>query len=82
MSDELKRVYVGSRIEGLFLKEMLEEKGIGVMTKDAFQESISAGWADGLPGDRMRILVNADNYDAAKNLIDEYISERDKNQSE
>jgi len=82
MSDELKRVYVGSRIEGLFLKEMLEEKGIGVMTKDAYQSSISAGWVDGLPGDRMRILVNPSNYDEAKNLIDEYINERDKKQSE
>ncbi len=78
ISDELKRVYVGSRVEGLFIKEMLTEKKIGFMEKDAFQSSIQAGWADGLPEDRIRIFVDSENFEKAKKLIDEYISERDK----
>jgi len=77
MTDELKRVYVGSRVEGLFLKEMLTESGIGFMMKDAFQSSIQAGWADGLPEDRVRIFVDTANYEKAMKLIDNYFAERD-----
>ncbi len=77
MTDELKRVYVGSRVEGLFVKEMLKERGIGFMEKDAFQSSIQAGWADGLPEDRVRVFVDAENYEKAKKLIDDYLAERD-----
>jgi hypothetical protein len=76
MTDELKRVYVGSRVEGLFLKEMLKEAGIGFMEKDAFQSSIQAGWADGLPEDSMRLFVDPENYDKAKALIDNYLANR------
>lgn len=77
MSDELKKVFVGSKVDGLFIKEMLKESGIGYMEKDAFQASIQAGWADGLPGDTVRIFVDAESYDKAKKLIDEYLAERD-----
>ncbi|MFK5856115.1 MAG: DUF2007 domain-containing protein [Bacteroidota bacterium] len=76
LSDELKRVFVGSKVEGLFLKEMLKESGIGYMEREAFQSSIQAGWADGLPEDTIRLFVDADNYDKAKKLIDEYFAER------
>ena len=78
ISDELKKVYVGSRVEGLFIKEMLEESGIGFMVKDAFQSSIQAGWADGLPEDRIRIFVDAENYDKAIKLIDDYHASREE----
>ena len=72
ITDELRNVYTGSRIEGLFLKEMLQESGIGFMEKDAFQSSIQAGWADGLPEDRIRLFVSTDVYDKAMKLINEY----------
>jgi len=78
MSDELKRVYVGSRVEGLFIKEMLKESNIGFMEKDAFQSSIQAGWADGLPEDSVRIFVDLENFEKAKKLIDDYSAERDE----
>lgn len=55
---------------------MLEESGIGFMVKDAFQSSIQAGWADGLPEDRIRIFVDAKNYDKAMKLIDDYHASR------
>lgn len=78
LSDELKRVYVGTKVEGLFIKEMLKESGIGFMEKDAFQSSIQAGWADGLPDDSVRIFVDSENFDKAKKLIDNYAAERDE----
>lgn len=77
MTDELKRVYVGSKVEALFIKEMLKEGGISFMEKDAFQSSIQAGWADGLPEDRVRIFVDSDNFEKAKKLIEDYTAERD-----
>ena len=77
MLDEIGRVYVGSRVEGLFIKEMLEEAGIGTISKDALQASMQAGWADGLPADTVRIFVENENIDKAKSLIDKYIEERD-----
>ena len=78
MTDELKRVYVGSKVEGLFIKEMLKESGIGFMEKDAFQASIQAGWADGLPEDRVRIFVDSENFEKAKKLIEDYVAERNE----
>lgn len=78
MTDELKRVYVGSRVETLFIKEMLKESGIGFMEKDVLQSSMQAGWVDGLPEDRVRIFVNSENFEKAKKLIEGYIAERDE----
>ncbi len=77
MSEDIKKVYVGTEVEGLFIKEMLQESGIEIMMKDAFQSSIQAGWADGLPGDSVRIFVKIEMYDKAKKLIDEYFAQRD-----
>jgi len=77
MSDELKKVYVGSKVEGLFLKEMLTESGIGFMEKDTLQSSVQAGWADGLPGDSVQLFVNVENYDKAKALIASYMANRE-----
>lgn len=77
MSEEIQVVYEGSRTEGLFIKEMLEESNIKLMFRDAFQSSIQAGWADGLPEDRIKISVDIKNFDAAKNLISEYFTSRD-----
>ena len=78
MSEELTLVYTGSRTEGLFIHEMLEESKMGSIVKDAFQSSIQAGWADGLPEDRIRIFVDSENSEKAKALIEEYFATRDK----
>jgi len=77
MSDEIKIVYSGSRTEGLFIKEILEESGIKLMFRDAFQSSIQAGWADGLPEDRIKIYVDIKDYEDAKKLLDAYFASRD-----
>jgi len=77
MSEEIQLVYEGSRTEGLFIKEMLEESDIKLMFRDAFQSSIQAGWADGLPEDRIKIFVDVVNFESAKNLIAEYFNSRD-----
>lgn len=73
-------VFTGSRVEGLFLKDLLYENNIGSIVKDAFQSSIQAGWADGLPEDTIRIFVEGEYFEQAKSLIEEYQTNRDKKQ--
>lgn len=80
MSSDIKLVFTGSRVEGLFLKDILYENNIGTIVKDAFQSSIQAGWADGLPEDTIRIFVEDEYFDAAKSIIEEYFANRDKTQ--
>ena len=78
MSDDIKKVYTGVRVEALFLKEMLEESDIGVILKDRLASSAMAGWADGPVGDTVFLFVETFNKDKAKDLIETYFRERDQ----
>ena len=76
MSEDIKLVYTGSRVEGMFLKGLLEENEIGVIYRDTLSSSVQAGWADGSPEDTVRLFVEPFNFEKAKKLLDEYFSER------
>ena len=78
MSDDLKLIYTGSRVESLFLVEILEDNGIEVMRKDTLAASVMAGWADGSPEDAVRLLVLTEDYEKAKKVLDEYFASRDE----
>jgi hypothetical protein len=78
ISNDLTLVYTGSRVEGLLLKELLEEKGIGVFKKDTLEASVIAGWADGSPEDACRLYVDTQNADEAKKFLEQYFKTRDK----
>ena len=78
MSDEISLVYTGSRVESLFLEEMLEENEIGVIRRDSLSESVSAGWAEGSPEDAVRLFVETKLAEKAKAILNEYFSSRDK----
>lgn len=77
MSDDIKLVYTGSRVEGMFLAELLEENEIGAVYRDTLSSSVQAGWADGAPEDAVRIFVETFNFDKAKKILDEYFASRD-----
>lgn len=77
MSDDIKKVYTGTRVEGMFIKEMLEESGFGVIMKDQLASSAKAGWADGPAGDTVFLFVETINESSAKDLIETYFRERD-----
>lgn len=79
MSDDIKKVYLGSRVEAMFLKEMLEENEIGVSIKDHLASSVQAGWADGA-SDSVTLYVEVFNEEKAKNLIAQYFSERESSE--
>lgn len=76
MSEDIKKVYRGPRLEVMFIKEMLEESDIGVSMKDHLASSVQAGWADGSV-DTITLYVEVFNEEKAKNLIKEYFSERE-----
>ncbi len=76
MSDDIKLVYTGSRAEGLFLVELLKENGIGAIYKDRLSSSLQAGWADGAPEDAVQIFVETENYQKAKDFLEEYFKTR------
>ncbi|MBC8319349.1 MAG: DUF2007 domain-containing protein [Bacteroidetes bacterium] len=76
MADDLKLIYTGSRVESLYLVEILEENGIGVMRRDTLSASVQAGWADGSPEDAVRLFVTSEMYDEARNILDDYFKSR------
>lgn len=76
MSEDIKLVYTGSRVEGMFLRELLEENDIGVIYRDTLSSSVQAGWADGSPEDTVRIFVEPLNFEKAKGILEEYFSDR------
>jgi putative signal transducing protein len=77
MSDDLKLVYTGSRVESMFLEDLLKDNGIGVIRRDTLTASVQAGWANGSPEDAVRIFVDPHNFDKAKSILKEYFSSRD-----
>ena len=78
VSSDLSLVYTGSRVEGLLLKELLEENGIGVFKKDSLEASVIAGWADGSPEDACQLFVETANAEKAKKFLADYFAARDK----
>ena len=76
MSEDIKLVYTGSRVEGMFLREMLEENEIIVIYRDTLSSSVQAGWADGSPEDAVRLFVAPSNFEKAKQILEEYFKNR------
>jgi len=76
MSEDLKLVYTGSRVEGMFLAEILEKNEIGVIYRDTLSSSVQAGWADGAPEDTVRLFVEPFNFEKAKQILEEYFENR------
>lgn len=77
MSEELKLVYTGSKVESMWLEELLTEKGIGCIRRDTLESSVQAGWADGSPEDSCRLYVEGENFELAKTFLDEYFASRE-----
>jgi hypothetical protein len=76
MSTDIKLVHTGSKAETLWLKEYLEENGIGVISKNILESSMKAGWARGYPEKSTELYVESFNFDNAKALLDQYFAER------
>ncbi len=77
MSEDLKHVFSGTLVEAGFVSEILEENGIGVISRNPLRESVIAGWASGgLSDETLRLFVNKDDEEKALKLIEEYLNSR------
>ena len=75
---DLFEVFSGSTIDASFIKNHLEENGVGTIIRNKQDESILAGWADpnGLVGSQ--IFVTANDYEKAEKLVREYMESREQ----
>lgn len=75
--DDLKLVFTGTVVEAGFLKSILEENGIGALMRDTLNESIVAGWVSGSPDDAGLLYVAAEHEEAARKLVNEYLTSKE-----
>lgn len=78
MSEDLKLIYTGSRVEALFLEELLKQNEIGSFLKNALDVELEGRFVDENPTDNTLLYVETFNEESAKKLIDEYFASRDK----
>ena len=70
--NELIRIYTGTEVSVIHLKEELEESGISVMMQNDFQSGISAGFVGGVPS-AVDLLIQEKDMEKAKPIIDDFI---------
>jgi hypothetical protein len=69
---DLIRVYTGSEIYVLHLKEELEESGISVRMQNDFQSGISAGFVGGVPS-AIDLYISESDLNKAEPIIADFL---------
>jgi len=67
----LIRIFSGSEIVAILLKEELEVNGIPAIIQNDFQSGISAGFAGGVPS-AIDLLIQESDLKKAEPIIDEF----------
>ena len=70
--NELIRVYSGTEISVLHLKEELEESGISSMMQNDFRSGISAGFIGGVPS-AIDLFIMESDLKKAEPIINDFI---------
>jgi hypothetical protein len=78
MTEDLKLIYTGSKVEALFLEKMLEENKIGCYLKNALDVNLEGRFTDKDPVDNTLLYVETFNADQAESLLKAYFDSRDK----
>jgi len=74
---DIYEVFSGSSVDANFIKAYLEDNGIGVFIKNSHQSSIAAGWIDPIAGTDVSVMVAAENFERAANMVKLYFEKRD-----
>jgi hypothetical protein len=75
MNSNYTKVFVGNRMEALYLKTELEAIGIEPVIKDEHESGLRAGFgAGGLPPGSLEVFVHNDELEKAKPVLDKVIS--------
>jgi hypothetical protein len=69
---DLIRVYTGTEIYVIHLKEELEENGISVLMQNDFQSGISAGFVGGVPS-AVDLYISESDMKKAEPIIADFI---------
>jgi len=78
MSEDLKLIYTGSKVEALFLEEMLEENKIGCFLKNALDVNLEGRFTDDEQVDNTLLYVETFNVQKAEKILKDYFDSRDK----
>ncbi len=78
MSEDLKLIYTGSKVEALFLEEMLNENKIGCILKNALDVDLEGRFTDDELVDNTLLYVETFNEQKAAKILKDYFDSRDK----
>jgi hypothetical protein len=78
MSEDLKLIYTGSKVEALFLEEMLKENNIGSFLKNALDVDLEGRFTDEEQVDNTFLYVEIFNEQKAEKILKDYFDSRDK----
>lgn len=70
--DELIRIFTGSEVSALLLKEELEQAGIPAMTQNDYQSGLMAGFVGGTPA-AVDVYINEMDMENAEPVIDDFM---------
>ena len=76
MDNRYESVFLGTDIEANYIAAMLQDEDIPCIVRNNFQSSITTGWADGNPDQSTELLVNAEDLEKAKQIVDSYFNEK------
>lgn len=68
--DDYSRVYTGSEVNVLHLKDLLEQENIGSRIRNDFDSGLRAGFGGGLPG-QVLLFVLTEDYERALRIVRE-----------
>ena len=70
--DELLRIFTGSEVSAMLLKEELEQAGIPAMTQNDYQSGLMAGFGGGTPSS-VDVYINESDMEKAEPVIDDFM---------
>lgn len=75
MDNAIVKVFIGTDIEANYIAALLMDEDIKCIVRNAFQASVTAGWADGSPMQSTEIFVYEEDAEKAQSIVDKYLEE-------
>ncbi len=69
---DLVTIFAGPIVEAEYLKKFLIDNHVQVFMRNDLQSGLAAGFGAATPGTAVQLRVHRDEYDRAKELIQEY----------
>ena len=75
--NDLVRVFTGTEVSVMYLKERLEEIGIGALVKNDFQSGLTVGFVSGVPS-AIDLYIQESDLTKAESIINEFIQNEEE----